>query len=120
MLHIKRYSSQSVARLAEDSGISRSEVSRLLRGRVNPSYVIVERIHLCLEKHAGRRLKLREVVSESGKYPTAYVCNLMKCKGCLPAYAFDQDGDRLPAYRDWKGGQWSGNVEPIRRKGRNL
>ena len=116
MLHIRRYDSQSIARLAEDSGVSRSEVSRLLRGEVNPSYVIVERIHLCLEKHTGRRLNLREIVSGTGEYPTAYVCDLMKCKGCLPAYAFNEVGDRLPAYHDWKGGRWSGNVPPMTRK----
>lgn len=113
MLHIRRYDSQSIARLAEDSGVSRSEVSRLLRGRVNPSYVIVERIHLCLEKYAGRRLNLREIVSETGSYPTAYVCDLLKCKGCLPAYTVNEFGDRLPEYRDWKGGRWSGNVAPM-------
>jgi transcriptional regulator with XRE-family HTH domain len=112
MLHIDRYDTQSIVRLAEDSGVSRSEISRLLRGRVNPSYVIVERVHLCLEKHAGRRLNLREIVSETGHYPTAYVCDLMKCRGCLPAYIFNQENEILPQYRSLRQGQWTGNIEP--------
>jgi len=112
MLHIDRYDTHGIARLAEDSGVSRAEVSRLLRGRVNPSYVIVERIHVCLEKHARRRINLREIVSETGQYPTAYVCDLMKCRGCLPAYIYNQENEVISQYRSMRQGQWTGNIEP--------
>ena len=117
MLHINGYDSKGVVRLASDAGISRSELSRLLHGKTNPSYVIVERIHQCLERKAHRVFNLREIVSETGRYPTTYVCSLLKCKGCLPAYAFNRHVDMTAEFRDVQPGQWTGNVGPTAPKG---
>lgn len=113
MIHLDYYDTKGIARLADDAGVSRSEVSRLLHGRTNPSYVIVERIHLCLERMLGRRLPIAEIVSETGLYPTAYVCDLMKCRGCLPAYVYNQEGEVIEEFRNLRKRQWTGNVEPV-------
>lgn len=115
MVHIDGYDSRGVSRIAVDAGVSRSEVSRFLHGRTNPSYVIVERLHLSLERKLGRKLPITEVVSEFGTYPTAYVCDLMECRGCLPAYAYNQENEVLAEHRELRSGQWTGDVEPVSR-----
>jgi transcriptional regulator with XRE-family HTH domain len=116
MVHVDGYDTKGVARLALDAGVSRSEVSRLMRGITNPSYVIVERIHKAIERKARRRISIKEIVSERGNYKTVYVCDLMKCKGCLPAYAFNRENERLEEFKHLKPGRWTGNVVPVDRK----
>jgi len=104
MLHLTRYNSgATTSRLAAHAGLSKSTVSKLIHGKTNPLYVTAHRVVKCLEAAAGRRLKYDEVFSISGAYPTAFVCTLMRCPGCIPPWLFElHDGIT-------RSGKWSGD-----------
>ena len=84
MAHTSRYAFQGETRLAHDAGVSKSAVSRLLRGHSNPSFALVVALTRALEKRVGRPLDPRDLISLDGHYPTATACELAGCKGCLP------------------------------------
>ena len=77
-----RYSFDGRSRLIADTGISRSEMTRLLSGDCNPSYRVVTAVVDALEKALGRTIDSREVLSFSGDFPTATICELVSCRGC--------------------------------------
>ena len=107
MAHINRYSFRGTARLAEDSGVSPSYLSRLINSRrAKPSSLIVARITAALEGACGLRIDPRDLVAEHGRFLTRHVCDVVGCRGCLPSNAYDEFGDLKPTFADVKPGQW--------------
>lgn len=107
LVHIPKLSIRGQARLAAEVGVSRSTVSRLVHGRINPSYRLARGVTSALERLLGRPLDMRDVFSTDGTYLTPSGCALCKCGGCLPEAAWAEDGTLKP---DWKGarpGDWS-------------
>lgn len=107
MTHTRRYAFRGESRLADDAGISRAALNRLVRGTSSPSFVHVVALTQALERALGRSLDPREVVSLDGSYPTASVCELCSCRGCLPAEAYDEENRLRPEFKDVKPGHWS-------------
>jgi len=107
MAHTTRYAFKGESRLAHDAGVSKSAVCRFLNGQSSPSYVLVALLTQALERALGKRLDPRELVSLDGTYPTASVCQLASCTGCLPAEAFDNEGNLKPEFKGIKPGEWS-------------
>ena len=110
MAHTTRYAFQGETRLAHDAGVSKSAVSRLLRGHSNPSFALVVALTKALEKRLGRPLDPRDLISLDGSYPTATACELAGCRGCLPAEAYDEHNWLKPEYKDVKPGQWAASL----------
>lgn len=107
MLHIPWYTFRGQVRLARDVGVSRSTVCRLLSGKSAPSYPVMAGVVAALSHRLNRSLELSEVFSPDGAFPTASVCELCGCGGCLPAQAYDKDADTLrPEYRNVRSGAW--------------
>lgn len=75
-----RYAFDGRARLIEDTGLSRSEVTRLLSGHCNPSYRVNLAVVTALEADLGTRIDPRDV-SYSGKFDRS-VCEVVNCRGC--------------------------------------
>ena len=114
LIHICRYAFEGQARLAADVGVSRSTVSRFLRGHTQPSYALVEAIARALSLRLGKALDPRELVSFDGTYPTGSTCALVGCRGCLPDCAYDADGALHPDWKGQKPGDWSRFPEPTK------
>lgn len=112
LVHIPKLSIRGQARLAAEVGVSRSTVSRLVSGRVNPSYWLARAVTTALERHLARPLDMRDVFSTDGTYPTASGCALCRCGGCLPDRAYDREGSLQPEWRDARPGDWSLAPEP--------
>lgn len=106
MAHTTRYAFKGVARLARDAGVSPSAVSRLINGRMNPSFLMVARIADALERELGFRIDPRELVAEGGRFPTRHACELARCRGCLPECATDEFGDVKRAFYGVEPGGW--------------
>jgi DNA-binding phage protein len=79
--HTTRYAFDGRARLMEDAGLSRSEVTRLLSGDCNPSYRVVLSVLEALERELGFRVDPRDVLSYSGRFDRT-VCEVVRCRGC--------------------------------------
>lgn len=107
MAHTSRYSFSGQARLAQDTGLSRAAVSRMLSGQSSPSFALVLAVTAALEKQLGKRIDPRELLTFSGEYPTASVCALCGCRGCLPDEAYRPDGTLRPEFRRVRPGEWS-------------
>lgn len=108
MAHTSRYAFRGQARLAADAGVSRSTISRLLRGRIrNPSYALVCAVTHALERHLDRRLDPRELIAPGGAYPTPSSCALAGCRGCMPDEAYEEDGTLRTEYQGLRPGEWS-------------
>lgn len=88
MEHTYRYAFDGRVRLIADTGLSRSEVTRLLSGDCNPSYRAVLAVTGALERDLGIRLDSRDVLSFSGEFPTPTVCQLVSCRGCPRCHPF--------------------------------
>lgn len=112
MAHTNRYAFCGVARLAEDARVSPSSVSRLINGKMNPSFAMVARITSALEATVGYRIDPRDLVSELGRFLEVHVCDLMGCQGCLPENATDEFGDIKPAFANVKPGRWVSSRYP--------
>ncbi len=110
MLHTKRYGVGGITPLANDCGVAPSAVGRIVRGLASPSYAVANRIVEALEVQLGRTLSIREVFSESGRYPTQFVCVLCGCTGCLPGFMFTADNEHKTEYVGVHGGNWIGDV----------
>jgi transcriptional regulator with XRE-family HTH domain len=110
MLHATRYAFRSRSRLARDCGLSKSAVSRLLRGDSSPSYVVVARVADALERALGVPIDPRELVSETGEYPTTFVCSLVGCRGCLPDQVFHPEGEKRKEFQMVQAGFWTGDI----------
>jgi len=107
LVHIPRLSIRGQARLAAEVGVARSTVSRLVNGRINPSYRLARGVTDALERFLGRPLDMRDVFSTDGTYLTPSGCALCKCGGCLPEAAWGEDGTLKPEWRDAPPGEWS-------------
>ncbi len=107
LVHIPRLSIQGQSRLAAEVGVSRSTISRLVSGRINPSYRLARGVTTALEKMLGRPLDMRDVFSTDGTYLTPSGCALCRCGGCLPDRAYDPGGDLRPEWRGQRPGDWS-------------
>jgi transcriptional regulator with XRE-family HTH domain len=109
--HIDTFYFQGITKLAHEAGVSHSAISRICSGKSGASYPVVCAIADVLEKHLGKRIDPREIVSFNGTYPTQSVCELCNCKGCLPREAWDEVTDEVkPEYKGIKTGAWSLSV----------
>lgn len=105
--HTTRYAFKGVARLARDAGVSPSAVSRLINGKMNPSFLMVARITGALERELGYRIDPRDLVAENGEFLRRYACDLIDgCRGCLPESATDEFGDTKEAFKGIEPGRW--------------
>lgn len=107
LVHIPKFSIQGQARLAADVGVSRSTISRLVHGRINPSYRLARGVTDALERMLGKPLDMREVFSTDGTYLTPSGCALCQCGGCLPDRAYDIEGNLRPEWQGQRPGDWS-------------
>ena len=112
MMHLDRYAFHGTSRLAMDARVSASSVSRLIHGKRNPTMRIVSRIAAAFEQELGRPLDARELLAESGNFPTRFVCDLVGCRGCLPPNAYDEFGDLKPTYSGITPGTWITSLHP--------
>jgi len=111
MIHTSRYAFQGQARLAADVHVSRSTISRMLRGKTRPSYHLAQAVAAALAKHLKRPLDPRDLFSPDGFYPERSGCALAGCSGCLPDEAYDSHGRRKPEWRNARPGDWSRSPE---------
>ncbi len=112
MIHTTRYAFHGVSRLAADAKVSPSSVSRLINGKMNPSFAMVARITTALEQTLGYRIDPRDLVAELGRFLTPHTCDLVGCRGCLPENATDEFGDLKPAFHGVKPGRWVTSRHP--------
>lgn len=112
MAHSDRFAFKGVSRLAREAGVSPSSVSRLINGKMNPSFLMVARLTMALEKTLGFRIDPRDLIAENGRFLTRFACELMNCPGCLPENAWDEFGDRKPAFDGVKPGRWITSRHP--------
>lgn len=112
MVHTDRYAFRGVSRLASDARVSASSVSRLINGRINPSFLLVARIATALEAQLGFRVDPRELVAECGEFLTRFTCDLAGCRGCLPENAMDEFGDIKPSFAGVQPGNWVTSRHP--------
>lgn len=106
MAHTNLYAFKGISRLAADAGVSRAAVSRVINGTRTPSTFMIERLRRALEKELKRPLDPRDLVAENGKFSTMYVCEVVGCRGCLPANAHDEFGAVKAAFQGVKPGAW--------------
>ena len=106
MVHSPRYAFKGVGRLARDARVSPSSVSRLINGKLNPSFVMVARLTAALEKQLGFPIDPRDLVAETGRFLTRHTCELVRCRGCLPDNALDEFGDIKPTFDGVQPGAW--------------
>lgn len=111
MAHTTRYAFKGETRLAQDAGVSKSAICRLLNGHSSPSFALVAAVTRALEARLGRPLDPRDLISLDGAYPTASACELAGCNGCLPPEAYDEHNRLRPEYKNVKPGQWC--VAPV-------
>lgn len=82
MEHTARYAFDGVSRLAQDVGVSKSAISRILQGKRTPSFTLMIAITEALAIELNRPLDPRDLMTLSGKYLTPSVCDLCGCLGC--------------------------------------
>lgn len=107
LAHTSRYAFEGQARLARDVGVSRSTVSRLMRGKTKPNASLVRKVTEALGIVLNGPLSPRDVFSPDGTYPTPSGCELCHCPGCIPEYAFDRFGERRDACLSMQPGDWT-------------
>lgn len=107
MEHIQDYYIEGASRFAKDAGISRSALSRLMRGESSPSYALVCALTKALERKLGCRIDPRDLISVDGTFLTPSVCELALCNGCLPDCLYDQKDSVKSQYRHIRSGRWS-------------
>lgn len=112
MAHTDRYAFKGVTRLASDARVSASSVSRLINGKINPSFLLVARIAKALEAQLGYKVDPRDLIAESGAFLTRFACDLADCRGCLPDNATDEFGDLKPAFINVRPGNWVTSRHP--------
>ena len=112
MAHSVRYSGRGISRLAADASISRSALSRLLNSSSDPSFLLVARVTDALEAELGIRLDPRDLIAESGRFPTRFTCDLVGCR-CLPEAATDEFGDIKHSFHGVEPGKWVSSRYPL-------
>jgi len=109
MSHSQKYWFKGRSLLAQDAGVSRSALSRLMSGRTHATYAVVAKVAKALEVSLGRTLDPRELVSLDGTYPTPFVCTLVGCKGCLPKDYHSEIPKIRNRWRNVPAGMWTGD-----------
>lgn len=112
MAHNDKFAFKGVRRLAKDAGVSPSSVSRLMNGKINPSFIFVARLTTALEKQFGFRIDPRDLVAENGQFLTRFACDLVGCRGCLPDNSHDEFGSLKETFIDVKPGEWITSRHP--------
>jgi transcriptional regulator with XRE-family HTH domain len=108
LYHIPWYSIEGIVRLAKDTGLSTSTISRLVGQKNSPSYRVAETIASVISQKTGIPIETNEIFSPTGNFPTPSVCNLMGCKGCLPPEAWNEATDSLKEnWRHAKPREWA-------------
>jgi hypothetical protein len=107
LIHINYFSFQGQARLAYEAGYARSTIHRLIHGKCQPSFALVHAIQQVLDRRLGKPLATEEWLSLDGRFPTASICRLVGCRGCLPDQAYNEDDTMKPEYQHVTPGQWS-------------
>jgi transcriptional regulator with XRE-family HTH domain len=110
--HLDRYMFKGTTRLALDSKVSPSTITRILNNQINPSFALVARITAAIESEFGIQIDPRNLVAENGDFLTPFTCDLMACKGCLPESALDEFGDLKPAFTNVSKGKWVSSRYP--------
>lgn len=111
-IHIQRYSFRGLSLLARDANVSHSSLSRLVNGKCEPSYRLVIQLTEAIEHELGFHIDPRDLVAVNGRFLTPYICELMRCRGCLPEEALDEFGDRTEPFRGITPGQWVSTQHP--------
>ena len=106
LIHIPWYSIDGITRLAQDAGVSKSALCRLIAGQSSPSFSLVWKVTKALEKRLGKRLEPRDLLTLDGTYPTPSVCTLTGCTGCLPDAFYNEDGSIKREFAHVKSGEW--------------
>jgi transcriptional regulator with XRE-family HTH domain len=109
MSHTYHYAFKGRSRLAADTGLARSTITRILDGRTAPTFIVLWKITRALESALGRSLDPRELVSVDGAYPTLVACHLAGKHRCTPDTAYTQDNDLRPEFRSNQSSQPSTN-----------
>ena len=104
--HIPWYGFRTQARLAQDSGVSPSAISRIMRGKAQPTLPVAQRLTDALSRRLNLLIDLRDVFSPDGTYPTPSVCHLTRCPSCLPPTAYDETDNLRPEFQSSRAGQW--------------
>ena len=112
MAHTTKYSFWGVARLAEDARVSSAAVSRLINGKMNPSFAMAARLTAALEREFGFSIDPRDLFAENGKFLTCFACDLAACSGCLPERAMDEYGDLKSTFVGVQKGHWVTSMYP--------
>ena len=112
LAHHDRFAFKGVSRLARDAGVSPSSVSRLINGKMNPSFFMVARLTEALERQFGFRIDPRDLIAENGRFLSRYVCDLVQCDGCLPENALDEFGAVKEAFKNVESGKWVTSRHP--------
>lgn len=107
LLHGWRYAFEGQARLAQDVGVSRSTISRLINNQTTPSQTLQEKIVRALSSDIGIPLRVRDVFSPDGTYPVRSGCRTFGCEGCFPEEAYDRHGNLLPHFEEQQPGDWT-------------
>ena len=81
-----------------------------MNGHSVPTFRVALRVAEALGRELDSQLDIRELFSETGQFPTTFVCDLLKCPGCLPARAVDDEGVTNPMYEGLKKGYWTGDI----------
>ena len=105
--HIPAYYFSPQKRLAQDTGLSRSTVSRIISGETVPSGMAMLAISAAIGHRLGKHIDPCELFSLDGTYPTPYICCLVDCEGCLPERICDAENRVRPEYRHIEPGKWS-------------
>jgi transcriptional regulator with XRE-family HTH domain len=105
--HIPRYAFDGPARLAEDAGVARSTVWRVVCGECQPTYRVMCLLAEAVGERLGKSVDPRELVTFDGTYPTPSVCELAGCRGCLPSHFYTPDDELRPEYQNVTPGEWS-------------
>ncbi|MBS1702860.1 MAG: helix-turn-helix transcriptional regulator [Armatimonadetes bacterium] len=106
MEHCDRFAFRGSARLAHDAGVSPSSVGRLIHGQINPSVLLVLRIRDALERQLGFSIDVGDLIAECGRFRTRYLCEAVKCRGCLPDRATGTNLELAPAFVGVEPGEW--------------
>ena len=113
MVHTTRYAFEGQARLAQDAGVSRSTISRLISGQAAPSLRLAEAVTRALSIGLGRSLSTADLFSPDGSYREPSACALCGCRGCLPEAAYDYKGNRRPEWKNARPGDWSRSPQGV-------